>query len=280
MASSSGTKPDRVQTTMVGNPSNDSTTALSEMVPSTLAPIVPILRVADEIEKDNPRVAYFCRFYAIERCFTIDPTSSGHGVRQFKTHLLRRLERDEEETKPILASSETREMQMYYKQFYLKNIAEDQNIKKPDEIAKFYQIASVLYDVLRCVVPASKVDNQTKSYAKEVDKKKEQFEHYNILPLHAWVKPVVMELPEIKAALTAIQNLEGLPTLRVHMTSDDPDDIPQKRAQPVNDILDWLSSLFGFQKGNVANQREHLILLLANIDVRKRENFKDYIAID
>ncbi|KAK8533838.1 hypothetical protein V6N13_028475 [Hibiscus sabdariffa] len=277
MASSSGTKPDRVQTTMVESPNNDNT---SEMVPSTLAPIVPILRVADEIEKDNPRVAFFCRFYAMERAFTIHPTSSGPGVRQFKIHFLRRLQREEVETKPILARSDAGEIQMYYKQFYLKNIAEDQNTKKPDERAKFYQIASVLYDVLRSSVPASRVDNQTKSYAKEVDKKKEQFERYNILPLDAWVKPVIMELPEIKAALTAIQNLEGLPTLRVHMTSDDPDDIPQKRAQPVNDMLDWLSSLFGFQKGNVANQREHLILLLANIDVRKKENFKDYIAID
>ncbi|GMJ04044.1 glucan synthase-like 7, callose synthase 7, Arabidopsis thaliana glucan synthase-like 7 [Hibiscus trionum] len=280
MASSSGTKPDRAPSRMsrvVENPSNDNTTAHSEMVPSILASIVPILRVADEIEKDNPRVAYLCRFHALEMSHTIDRTSSGRGVRQFKIHLLRRLEREEEETKPILARSDPTEIQMYYKQFYLKNIAEDQNTKKPDEMAKFYQIASVLYDVLRYVVPASRVDDQTKSYAKEVDKKKEQFEHYNILPLHAWVKPVIMELPEIKAALTAIQNLEGLPILRVHI-SDDPDDIPQRRVNPVNDILDWLSSLFGFQKGNVANQREHLILLLANINVRKNENFEDCIA--
>lgn len=34
----------------------------SELVPSSLAPIAVILRVANEIQKDNPRVAYLCMF--------------------------------------------------------------------------------------------------------------------------------------------------------------------------------------------------------------------------
>uniref|UniRef100_A0A453EUK9 Uncharacterized protein n=2 Tax=Triticinae TaxID=1648030 RepID=A0A453EUK9_AEGTS len=35
----------------------------SELVPSSLAPIVPILRAANEIEDENPRVAYLCQYY-------------------------------------------------------------------------------------------------------------------------------------------------------------------------------------------------------------------------
>ncbi|KAL8473516.1 hypothetical protein ACS0TY_030375 [Phlomoides rotata] len=37
---------------------------------------------------------------------------------------------------------------------------------------------------------------------------------------------------------------------------------------PHMDLLDWLQFSFGFQKGNVANQREHLIRLLANSHIR------------
>lgn len=62
MASSSGTKKttsrrmSRQQTRSVEGPNEDD----SEVVPSSLSSIVPILRVAKEIETDNPRVAYLC----------------------------------------------------------------------------------------------------------------------------------------------------------------------------------------------------------------------------
>jgi len=39
---------------------------------------------------------------------------------------------------------------------------------------------------------------QTKRYAADVENKRGQYEHYNILPLYAvGVKPVIMELPEV-----------------------------------------------------------------------------------
>ncbi|GAV79263.1 Glucan_synthase domain-containing protein/FKS1_dom1 domain-containing protein [Cephalotus follicularis] len=292
MASSSGTKnevgPPRFLSrrmtrmpTIIGELPNDDNSAIdSELVPSSLAFIAPILRVANEIESDNPRVAYLCRFHAFENAHRMDPKSSGRGVRQFKTYLLHRLEREENETKPQLAKNDPKEIQLFYQQFCEKHIKYGQETRKPEEMAKICQIATVLYDVLRTVVPSGKVDNETRRYAEEVEKIKEQYEHYNILPLYAvGVKPAIMELPEIKAALSALRKVDNLPMPRVHSTSNRHDEMPRETVKSVNDILDWLASIFGFQKGNVANQREHLILLLANMDVRNK-NLEDYTQLD
>ncbi|CAN1850901.1 Callose synthase 2 [Linum perenne] len=303
MASTSGTKSDlprsfsRASTMMVDLRDGDASVIDSEVVPSSLASIAPILRVANEIQDDNPRVAYLCeylvlflyhfvarcgggRFHAFEKAHKMDPTSSGRGVRQFKTYLLHRLEREESETEPRLARTDPREIQLYYQKFYEENIRDGQYTKKPEEMAKILQIASVLYDVLKTVVPPSRVDEETHKYAKDVEKKREQYEHYNILPLYSvGLKPAIMVLPEIKAAFNAVRNVDNLPMPRISSIHSAITDVPPEEIKPVNDILEWLSSLFGFQKGNVANQREHLILLLANIDTRKR-SLDDYTELN
>ncbi|XP_057523088.1 callose synthase 7 [Amaranthus tricolor] len=295
MASSSGTKDEfgapqtsfsRRMTralTMVDPTKDDSVPIDSELVPSSLSVIAPILRVANEVERENPRVAYLCRFHAFEKAHKMDPTSSGRGVRQFKTYLLHRLEKEEAETRPTLAKSDPKEIQKFYQIFCEKNIKLGQHTKTSEEMAKIYQIATVLYDVLRTVVPYSKVDEETEMYAKEVERNKEQYEPYNIIPLFAiGIKPPIMELPEIKAAIRAIRNLDNLPMPQLTlapMTQDDNVIMPEYRDKSITDILDWLTSIFGFQKGNVANQREHLILILANKDVRNRRS-EDYEALD
>ncbi|XP_034931191.1 putative callose synthase 6 isoform X1 [Populus alba] len=292
MASSSGTKNEggpprsqsrrmtRVQTTVLDLANEDSPPVDSEVVPSSLAFIAPILRVANEIEKENSRVAYLCRFHAFERAHMMDLTSSGRGVRQFKTYLLHRLEKLEEETKRQLAINDPGEIQLYYQKFYKENIKDAQHTKKPEEMAKILRTATVLYDVLQTVVPAGKVDNKTKKYAEDVKRKRGQYEHYNILPLYAaGVKPAIMELPEIKAALHALRDVDNLPMPKIRLPHDSSSDMHKERVTSVNDIFDWLSSIFGFQRGNVANQREHLILLLANMDVRKR-SLDDYTTLN
>ncbi|KAM4105424.1 hypothetical protein ACJW30_06G231400 [Castanea mollissima] len=287
-SSSSGSKPSlsrrviQEPTPMVDLQNNDEEVIDSELVPSSLAPIIPVLGVANEIQPLNPRVAYLCRFHAFEKAHYMDQNSTGRGVRQFKTHLLHRLEMEEEETMCILANNDPKEIQLFYQKFYEDNIRDGELKKKHEEMAKILQIASVLYEVLKTVVPARKTDEKTERYAKDVEKKKEQCEHYNILPLYAvGVKPTIMEFPEIKAALNALRNVDNLPMPRIRMTHGGPDDGPvmsTERVKSINDILGWLSSIFGFQKGNVANQREHLILLLANMHIWKKE--RDLTGLD
>ncbi|KAK4258423.1 hypothetical protein QN277_007877 [Acacia crassicarpa] len=236
----------------------------SEVVPSSLVEIAPILRVANEVEKTHPRVAYLCRFYAFEKAHRLDPTSSGRGVRQFKTALLQRLERENDPTlKGRVKKSDAREMQSFYQHYYKKYIQALQNAAdKADraQLTKAYQTANVLFEVLKAVnmTQSMEVDREILETQDKVAEKTEILVPYNILPLDPdSANQAIMRFPEIQAAVFALRNTRGLPW---------PKDYKKKKDE---DILDWLGAMFGFQKHNVANQREHLILLLANVHIRQ-----------
>ncbi|RDX82023.1 Callose synthase 12, partial [Mucuna pruriens] len=84
-------------------------------------------------------------------------------------------------------------------------------------------------------------------------------EPYNIIPLHTHT-PVAdhpsLRFPEVRAASAALRSIGGLrrpPSPRWHLGMD---------------LLDWLALFFGFQNDNVRNQREHLVLHLANAQMR------------
>jgi callose synthase len=241
----------------------------SEVVPSSLVEIAPILRVANEVEATNPRVAYLCRFYAFEKAHRLDPTSSGRGVRQFKTALLQRLERENDPTlKGRVHQSDAREMQRFYREYYKKYIQALQNAAdKADRalLTKAYQTAAVLFEVLKAVNVSQsvEVDQAILDTHNKVEEKKKLYVPYNILPLDPEsTGQAIMRYPEIQAAVYALRNIRGLPWPKDHEKKPD-------EKTTGKDLLDWLQAMFGFQKDNVSNQREHLVLLLANVHIRK-----------
>ncbi|KAJ6379271.1 hypothetical protein OIU76_015981 [Salix suchowensis] len=80
---------------------------------------------------------------------------------------------------------------------------------------------------------------------------------YNIIPIQNLLADhPSLRYPEVRAAAAALRtvgNLRKPPYGQWHHSMD---------------LLDWLSLLFGFQKDNVRNQREHLVLHLANAQMR------------
>ncbi|KAG0479575.1 hypothetical protein HPP92_010433 [Vanilla planifolia] len=239
----------------------------NEVVPSSLSSIAPILRVAAEIEPERPRVAYLCRFYAFEKAHRLDPSSSGRGVRQFKTALLQRLERD---NSPSLAKrikkSDAREIESFYQQYYEHYVRALDRGEQADraQLGKAYQTAGVLFEVLCAVNKTEKVEEvapEIIAAARDVQEKKEIYVPYNILPLDAaGASQPIMQLEEIKAAVAALKNTRGLNWPSSYEG--------QRQKHGDMDLLDWLRAMFGFQRDNVLNQREHLILLLANVHIR------------
>ncbi|KAA8531070.1 hypothetical protein F0562_005779 [Nyssa sinensis] len=239
----------------------------NEVVPSSLGSISAVLRVATEIENERPRVAYLCRFYAFEKAHRLDPSSSGRGVRQFKTALLQRLERDNASS---LASrvkkTDAREIESFYQQYYENYIRALDKGEQADraQLGKAYQTAGVLFEVLCAVNKTEKVEEvapEIIAAAKDVQAKKEIYAPYNILPLDAaGASQSIMQLEEVKAAVAALLNARGLNWPAAF----------EKHRQKAGelDLLDWLRAMFGFQRDNVRNQREHLILLLANVHIR------------
>ncbi|XP_065874935.1 callose synthase 5-like [Euphorbia lathyris] len=262
------------QHTLTRRPSRSAaTTTLStevfdnEVVPASLGSIASILRIASEIQHERPRVAYLCRFYAFEKAHRLDVSSAGRGVRQFKTSLLQRLERDNASSLAArVKKTDAREIESFYQQYYEQYVRSLDQGDKADraQLGKAYQTAGVLFEVLCAVNKTEKVEEvapEIIAAARDVQEMNEIYAPYNILPLDsAGASQTIMQLEEVKAAVAALWNTRGLKW---------PTEFEQHRQQAGDlDLLDWLRGMFGFQRDNVRNQREHLILLLANHHTR------------
>lgn len=247
-------------------------------VPSALAKnrdIDEILRVADEIQDDDPTVSRILCEHAYSLSQNLDPNSEGRGVLQFKTGLMSVIKQKlaKREVGTIDRSQDIARLQEFYKSYREKHnvdkLREDEmtlresgafsrNLgeleRKTVKRKRVFATLKVLGTVLEQL--SEEIPEELKRVMESDSASTEDLIAYNIIPLDATSSTnAIVSFPEVQAAVSALKYFSGLPELpRDYFIS------PTRNAN----MLDFLQYTFGFQKDNVANQREHIVHLLAN----------------
>lgn len=262
-------------------------TGIAGNVPSSLGNNVHIdevLRAADEIQDEDPTVARILCEHAYTLAQNLDPNSEGRGVLQFKTGLMSviRQKLAKREGGAIDRSQDVAKLQEFYKLYREKHkvdeLCEDEmklresavfsgnlgelerkTLKRKKVLATLKVLWSVIEEITREISPedAEKlISEEMKRVMQKDAERTEDVVAYNIIPLDALsTTNDIVNFPEVRAAISALQYHRELPRLPATFS------VPDARN---SDMLDLLHCVFGFQKDNVTNQREHVIHLLAN----------------
>ncbi|XP_057422591.1 callose synthase 9 [Lotus japonicus] len=246
-------------------------------VPSALAKnrdIDEILRVADEIQDDDPTVSRILCEHAYSLSQNLDPNSEGRGVLQFKTGLMSVIKQKlaKREVGTIDRSQDIARLQEFYRSYrekhnvdklqeeemklresgaFSRNLGELE--RKTVKRRRVFATLKVLGTVLEQL--SEEIPDELKRVMESDSASTEDLIAYNIIPLDAPSTNAIVSFPEVQAAVSALKYFIGLPEL--------PGGYFISSTRDAN-MLDFLQYTFGFQKDNVANQREHIIHLLAN----------------
>ncbi|XP_027367139.1 callose synthase 9 isoform X2 [Abrus precatorius] len=216
-------------------------------VPSALAKnrdIDEILRVADEIQDDDPNVSRILCEHAYSLSQNLDPNSEGRGVLQFKTGLMSVIKQKlaKREVGTIDRSQDAARLQEFYRIYREKHNVD----KLREEEMKLRESGAFSRDL-------GELERKTV-------KRKRVFATLKVLGT------VLEQLSdEIPDELKRVMDSDSALTEDVIAYNIIPLD-----ASSTNAVVSFPEYTFGFQKDNVANQREHIVHLLANEQSRLR----------
>ncbi|CAM8912641.1 unnamed protein product [Rhodiola kirilowii] len=263
-----------------------------ERTPSGIAGSVPasltrstnidlILQAADEIQDEDPNVARILCEQAYTMAQNLDPTSDGRGVLQFKTGLMSVIKQKlaKKDGGPIDRNRDVERLWKFYQQYKKRHKVDD--IQKEEQrlqetgtfstnlgglevsdMKKTFATLRALIEVMEALSKdaAPEVGRLIKEELRRIKRADGELIPYNIVPLDApSITNAIGVFPEVRSAISSIKYADHYPKL-----SDD-FEIPGQRDP---DMFDLLECVFGFQRDNIRNQREHIVLMIANAQSR------------
>ncbi|EOA26452.1 hypothetical protein CARUB_v10022498mg [Capsella rubella] len=240
-----------------------------------------ILQAADEIQSEDPNVARILCEQAYSMAQNLDPNSDGRGVLQFKTGLMSVIKQKlaKRDGASIDRNRDIERLWEFYKLYKRRHRVDDiqreeqkwresgtnfsSNVGEILKMRKVFATLRALIEVLDVLSRDADPGGVGRSIRDELGRIKKadatlsaELTPYNIVPLEAQsMTNAIGVFPEVRGAVQAIRYTEHFPRL--------PHDF-EISGQREADMFDLLEYIFGFQRDNVRNQREHLVLTLSN----------------
>ncbi|VVB02402.1 unnamed protein product [Arabis nemorensis] len=240
-----------------------------------------ILQAADEIQSEDPHVARILCEQAYSMAQNLDPNSDGRGVLQFKTGLMSVIKQKlvKRDGASIDRDRDIERLWQFYQVYKRRHRVDDiqreeqkwresgttfsSNVGEILKMRKVFATLRALIEVLEVLSRDADPDGVGRSIREELGRIKKadatlsaELTPYNIVPLEAQsMTNAIGVFPEVRGAVQAIKYTEHFPSL--------PESF-EISGQRDADMFDLLGYIFGFQRDNVRNQREHLVLTLSN----------------
>ncbi|PHT86149.1 Callose synthase 9 [Capsicum annuum] len=243
-----------------------------------------ILQAADEIQDEDPNVARILCEQAYSMAQNLDPNSDGRGVLQFKTGLMSVIKQKlaKKEGARIDRNRDIERLWEFYQQYKRRHKVDD--IRREEqkwresgavtanlgelglrfsEMRKVFATLRAVVEVMESLSKDAPPDGVGRLITEELRRIKKsdttlsaELAPYNIVPLEApSLTNAIGFFPEVQGAISAIKYTEQFPQLPA---------VFDNSGQRDMDMFDLLEYVFGFQKDNIRNQRENVILIVAN----------------
>ncbi|KAK9090225.1 hypothetical protein Sjap_023402 [Stephania japonica] len=269
----------REQLRVAGQGYGKPSAGLAEAVPPSLRTtnIDTILQAADEIQDEDPNVARILCEQAYSMAQELDPSSGGRGVLQFKTGLSSLIKQKlaKRDGAKIVRSRDIERLWEFYQLYKKRHGVDDVQSEEQKwlelrsvKMNKVFVTLRALIDVMEAALSKDASSDGVGGLIKEELRRIKKSDGtlsrelipYNIVPLDApSLLNAIGMFPEVRAALSAIKYTDRFPRLPAQF------EVSGLRNLDMFDLLEYA---FGFQKDNIRNQRENVVLSIANAQSR------------